>query len=54
MIQACQPCRPHPYQDQRYGKNQRVHTPFKTKAGVAMARCTVCMAEKTAATKEAK
>ena len=48
MIQECKPCKPHTYQDKRYGTNQRVHTPFTTKAGIQMARCTVCLAEKPA------
>lgn len=33
----------HEYQDQKYGKGNRVHNPAKPKAGKATAiRCTVC------------
>ena len=46
MIQECRPCKPNTFQEKRYGMFQRVHTPFKTKAGVYMARCTVCLSEK--------
>ena len=46
MIQECKPCKPNHFQDVRYGKNMRVHTPFWTKSKIAMARCTVCLQEK--------
>ena len=45
MIQECTPCKPHEFQDKRYGKGMRVHTPF-TKSLQPMARCTVCLTEK--------
>ena len=48
MIQECRPCKPNTFQDRRYGVYQRVHTPFKTKGGAYMARCTVCLSEKPA------
>ena len=49
MIQECKPCKPNDYQDRRYGKFQRVHTPVIVKQGQQpMARCTVCLSEKPA------
>lgn len=39
---ACRPCKPHPFQDRRYGSNMRVHTPAVKKAGGPGYFCTVC------------
>ena len=41
------PCKPHPFQDSKYGQNMRVHTPRKkAKNAVQVWRCTVCGKEK--------
>jgi len=48
MIQKCPGCKPNAYMDKRYGQHMRVHTPFTTKAKIAMARCVVCLSEKPA------
>ena len=42
MILFC-PCKPHPYQDTKYGQFMRVHNPAKADAENKPAwRCTVC------------
>jgi hypothetical protein len=34
------------FQDRRYGKGIRLHTPCKGKDGQPQARCTICLKEK--------
>lgn len=36
-IKACNGCKPHPYQDKKYGPGQRVHN-----TGAKADKCTVC------------
>jgi len=38
-VKPCHPCKPHPYQDEKYGKNVRAHT-IRPEGKVG--RCTVC------------
>jgi ribosomal protein L37AE/L43A len=42
MILKCNECKPHPYQDQKYGEKMRVHNPKVSKNGIQQATCTVC------------
>lgn len=42
MIANHGPCRPHPYQDARYGTNNRVMNPASVKGKLMGWRCTVC------------
>ena len=44
MILNCNSCKPHVYQDKRYGKNKRVHNKCETPSGAnhTVWRCTVC------------
>lgn len=44
MIQKCEPCRPHAYQDRAYGERMRVKNlvPAKSKGSAPEWRCTVC------------
>lgn len=41
-IKLCVTCKPHPFQDKRYGKNRRVFNRRCNKGGNDEARCTVC------------
>lgn len=45
MVTICSDCKPHKFQDARYGKNRRVMNLCKEGKSV---RCTVCGAEKNA------
>lgn len=45
MIATCSPCKPHAYQDKKYGTNRRVMN--SCKEGKSL-RCTVCGTEKNA------
>jgi hypothetical protein len=38
VIKLCPNCKPHPFQDERYGKNMRVMSTMKE----GQNRCTVC------------
>lgn len=56
MIQACPKCRPHPFQDQKYGNGNRVFNErAKTKeSNTRRYRCTVCTTEVEKVTGSAK
>ena len=42
-IRMCIPCKPHAFQDERYGKNHRVHTTCQGSENKARkSHCTVC------------
>ena len=46
-IMQCSKCKPHPYQDKKYGYLMRVHNLAKAKQGNGhLWRCTVCNSEK--------
>jgi hypothetical protein len=46
VIQKCPDCKPHSFQDARYGEKVRVMNPLKKAAGEQQkVRCTVCAAE---------
>lgn len=47
-ILTCPKCKPHPYQDARYGNQKRVMNPILTPPGMPKKyRCTICGAEVT-------
>ncbi len=47
MVKYCPNCKPHPFQDGRYGLNMRVHTPTPGKRGGGDGgHCTVCTPHK--------
>jgi hypothetical protein len=41
MTKPCQGCKPHAYQDVKYGRNVRVHN-ITVKRDPTVYRCTVC------------
>ena len=44
MVMECKNCKPHPFQDQKYGNRKRVHNKTKKSEGTVY-RCTVCGTE---------
>lgn len=50
MIKSCANCKPHAYQDSKYGKNMRVYTMGVKKEHKS--KCTVCGKELSVSTKK--
>ena len=46
MIAKCDKCKPHEFQDMKYGKNYRVMNELPSEGGQTKLRCTVCGIEK--------
>ena len=46
MILYCSSCKPHEFQDTRYGDKMRVMNPFPKSGGDIEYRCTVCCKER--------
>lgn len=44
VMELKHPCKPHPFQDVKYGKNKRAFTTTRKQDG-SVARCTVCGTE---------